>query len=109
MASCYSCSRGGNRPPRYCRKLSSPQVHRKGPQRVITETRSSCSSPRNERVDRFGGVAGAEPVLLQCRKPSGCVRFGRECCWLGTPIEPYAGNERLEPIVNAFPVCIRRP
>ena len=30
-------------------------------------------------------------------------------CWLGTPIEPYAGNERLEPIVNAFPVCIRRP
>jgi len=30
-------------------------------------------------------------------------------CWLGTPMEPYAGNERLEPIVNAFPVCIRRP
>ena len=30
-------------------------------------------------------------------------------CWLGTPIEPIAGNERLEPIVNAFPVCIRRP
>ncbi|KAJ7131166.1 hypothetical protein C8R44DRAFT_665016 [Mycena epipterygia] len=26
--------------------------------------------------------------------------------WLGKPIDPAAGNERLEPVVTAFPVCL---
>ncbi|KAF7358995.1 HET domain-containing protein [Mycena sanguinolenta] len=38
-----------------------------------------------------------------------CLSEDNSVAWLGKPIDPAAGNERLEPVVTAFPVSSNSP